>query len=285
MKLCVDLGATNIKVGLIEGGAVIRSASRPTVTDCGREGVVSSLKNAIDCLYHGAEDAVSAICISSAGTIDVKTGTVIYATDNLPGYTGFCITDWVKQTYGLPSVAVNDGHAALLGELLLSEEYRTERVAMLTLGSGVGGAYAEYGELVANEQNNYALFGHLPIAEGGIPCNCGRIGCMEQYLSGRAINRLAAEHGIKKDTVFDLFLQGDAAAARVVERLKGYLLRAIEAVSAVNPFDTLILGGGAADGMGEAFSYFAEGMPCKVRKARAGNAAGMLGAYYLGRNL
>lgn len=112
MKLCVDLGATNVKSSLISGGKILESALTPTVTDTGRAGVISSLRAAIDKLMNGD---VSAVCISSAGTIDSAAGKVIYATDNLPGYTGFEIVRWVKELYNLPCVALNDGLAALLG--------------------------------------------------------------------------------------------------------------------------------------------------------------------------
>lgn len=124
MKLCVDIGATNIKSGIIEDGRLLRTAVTPTDTSHGLEGIVESLARAIKKFDLSC---VSTLCISSAGRIDTHSGIVVYATDNLPEYTGFNLYTWVKQHYGLPCVAINDGHAALLGELLLTEEYRTKR--------------------------------------------------------------------------------------------------------------------------------------------------------------
>lgn len=209
MKLCVDIGATNIKSGIIEDGRLLRTAVTPTDTSHGLEGIVESLARAIKKFDLSC---VSTLCISSAGRIDTHSGIVVYATDNLPEYTGFNLYTWVKQHYGLPCVAINDGHAALLGELLLTEEYRTKKVVMLTLGSGIGGAYAVNGRLKADEKNNYALFGHIVIEENGLPCNCGKRGCAEQYLSGRAINRQAGELGISKDGLFLTAEKGNTRA-------------------------------------------------------------------------
>ena len=281
MKLCVDIGATNIKSGIIEDGRLLRTAVTPTDTSHGLEGIVESLARAIKKFDLSC---VSTLCISSAGRIDTHSGIVVYATDNLPEYTGFNLYTWVKQHYGLPCVAINDGHAALLGELLLTEEYRTKKVVMLTLGSGIGGAYAVNGRLKADEKNNYALFGHIVIEENGLRCNCGKRGCAEQYLSGRAINRQAGELGISKDGLFLTAEKGNTRALALCGELTERLKILLEKIQKISPFDICILGGGVTDGMGNFFEKFCA-CGFDVRRAKAGNAAGMLGAYYLGANL
>lgn len=282
MKLCVDLGATNVKSSLISGGKILESALTPTVTDNGRAGVISSLRAAIDKLMNGD---VSAVCISSAGTIDSAAGKVIYATDNLPGYTGLEIVRWVKELYNLPCVALNDGLAALLGEVFLDDSLQNLNAVMLTLGSGVGGAYAVRGKIKADESNHYALFGHLPVVKNGRLCNCGRRGCAEQYLSGRAINRMAARAGIGKDKIFEEYAAGTPAANKIAEKLQKYLCTLLKEIEKSSPFDVCILGGGVTDGMKETFDAFVADVPFDIRRAKGGNAAGMLGAYYFGKDL
>lgn len=156
---------------------------------------------------------------------------------------------------------------------------------MLTLGSGVGGAYAVRGKIKADESNDYARFGHLPVEKDGILCNCGRRGCAEQYLSGRAINRMAAKEGIGADKLFEEYASGNPIAQKIVARLREYLCVLLREVEKTSPFDVCILGGGVTDGMKETFDAFIEGIPCDIRRAKAGNAAGMLGAYYFGKDL
>ncbi|MCI5974512.1 MAG: ROK family protein [Clostridiales bacterium] len=89
---------------------------------------------------------------------------------------------------------------------------------MLTLGSGVGGAYAVRGKIKADESNDYARFGHLPVEKDGVLCNCGRRGCAEQYLSGRAINRMAAKEGIGTDKLFEEYASGNPIAQKIVTK-------------------------------------------------------------------
>lgn len=282
MKVCVDLGATNIKCGLVKDGVLLRSSSVPTVTTRGLEGIVASLKDAID-LFMGEE--VRAVCISSAGKIDAERGKVIFATENLPGYTGFDIRGWVWETYALPCVALNDGLSALLGEIAYTDEYKQKRMVMLTFGSGVGGAYAVNGVLKADESNDHAHFGHYIIVENGEECNCGKRGCMEQYLSGRGINRQAQVLGIGKDQIFAEKAKGNPQAVALFERLRGYLVQGLQAIEKTSPFDICILGGGVVDGMGAEFDNFVKDLGYDIRRAKAGNSAGMLGADYFGRDL
>ncbi len=279
MKLCVDLGATNVKSGLVENYEILQAAITPTNVSAGCSGVVASLKESIDKLIC---PTVSAICVSSAGKIDSDRGVVTYATDNLPGYAGFDICAWVKETYALPAVALNDGFAALLGEIALDKSYASKRVVMLTFGSGVGGAYAVNGSLKADEKNDFALFGHISIVPDGKKCNCGKFGCAEQYLSGRAINRFALAAGIEKDRLFAEYERRNAAAIELVGRLKEYLKITLDRISFVAPFEVCILGGGVVDGMGESFGAFTASLGYDIRRAKAGNNAGMLGAYYFG---
>lgn len=282
MKVCIDLGATNIKCGLVKDGVILRSSSVPTVTTRSLEGIIASLKEAIDLFI---SDEVRAICISSAGKIDEKQGKVIFATENLPGYTGFDIKGWVWETYALPCVALNDGLAALLGEIAYTPEYVKKRMVMLTFGSGVGGAYAVNGVLKADESNDHAHFGHYIILPDGEECNCGKRGCLEQYLSGRAINRQALAVGIGKDEIFLEKAKGNPQAVALFERLREYLVKGLQEIEKTSPFDICILGGGVVDGMGEEFENFVSGLGYDIRRAKAGNSAGMLGADYFGRNL
>ncbi|MBK5239242.1 MAG: ROK family protein [Actinomycetales bacterium] len=79
---------------------------------------------------------------------------------------------------------------------------------MLTIGTGVGGAIIIDGELFRGGFGAGAEIGHLRIERDGLLCGCGARGCVEQYGSGRALLRFAAE--ISHDPV----LGGKLAAYR-----------------------------------------------------------------------
>ncbi len=276
MRVCIDLGATNVKGALVGNGVILKTVKTPTDHSCGREGIVRSLKCTLDALICENADSVA---VASAGDIDEKSGVCTYATGNLEGFTGFDFPAFAAEHYRLPCTAINDAFAALLGEMKYGagRVYQKSRVVMLTLGSGVGGAYWANGKLVSNENNLYARFGHIILHENGFECTCGKRGCAEQYLSGRALNRLAGTYGIGNEEIFPRFRAGDKAAKEVVEVYARELDSALDLIDKISPFDVCILGGGVAEAMD--FDDFGARVKKKIIPAQLGNTAGLMGAY------
>lgn len=62
---------------------------------------------------------------------------------------------------------------------------------MLTIGTGVGGAFVINSELVRGAHGIAAEIGHINRVALGHPCGYGNQGCWEQYASGRALTRQA----------------------------------------------------------------------------------------------
>lgn len=284
-KICMDLGATNIKVALFDetdGKLVVGKVSEvPTDANKGKQGIIAALKRATE--LHLDSD-VSEVAMSSAGNIDSEAKTITYATDNLPGMTGFDYGKFFAENYGLNVTVLNDAHAALLAEVYYgaAANYTDKRVAMLTLGSGVGGGYAVCGHIVADKQNDYARFGHICLVDGGLQCTCGKRGCAEMYLSGRAIHRDVDAVGLGND-LFSRYMLDDKQAAEYVDKFCDRLNLLLSKVNAVCPFDVCVIGGGVADWMGNAFDKISAKLHYNTLRATLGNAAGVYGAYVFGK--
>ena len=276
------MGATEIKVAPItqkKNEIVVGKTQKfPTNASLGKEGIVNALYTAISSLMG---DDVDGVAIASAGDIDTKTSVITYATENLPGMIGFDFAEFCKEKFALDAKAINDAHAALLGEMVygIGKEYLDKRAVMLTLGSGVGGGYCVNGAIVANEENDFGRFGHICLVEDGRECTCGKLGCAEMYLSGRAIHRDAAEMGIDGADIFEKYALGEEKNVEFVELLRKNLKITLDKVMAVSPFDVCIIGGGVADWMGEHFYSITENLGYSVIRASLGNSAGIYGAY------
>ena len=282
MTICIDMGATEIKVAPItenENEIVVGKVNKfPTNASLGKEGIVKALRDAIASLYDANVDGVA---IASAGDIDTNTSVITYATENLPGMIGFDFAELCHREFGLPAKAINDAHAALLGEMVygIGKKYLDKRVVMLSFGSGVGGGYYANGEIVANEENDFGRFGHICLKEHGIQCTCGKKGCIEMYLSGRAIHRDAAQMGIDGPDIFERYALGEKAYVAFVEKLRADLKASLDKVMAVSPFDVCIIGGGVADWMGAHFGSITGALGYEIVRAELGNSAGVYGAY------
>ena len=276
------MGATEIKVAPItekENEIVVGKVERfPTNASLGKEGIVKALRDAIASL---CDETAEGVAIASAGDIDTDTSVITYATENLPGMIGFDFAEMCRREFGLPAKAINDAHAALLGEMVygIGKQYLDKRVVMLSFGSGVGGGYYANGEIVANEENDFGRFGHICLKENGIACTCGKKGCIEMYLSGRAIHRDAAQMGIDGPDIFDKYALGEKEYVAFVERLRADLKLSLEKVMTVSPFDVCMIGGGVADWMGEHFGSIMGDLGYEIVRAKLGNSAGVYGAY------
>lgn len=111
----IDIGGTSIKGAVIENGTVTARAKRST-------NISRGLDSIRDCLFAVIKDllplagAGAGIGIGSAGDIDPYEGKVLYATGNLPGFTGFEIKKDVENKFNRRVFVVNDAAAAFIGE-------------------------------------------------------------------------------------------------------------------------------------------------------------------------
>lgn len=79
----------------------------------------------------------------------------------------------------------NDGSASGHAECFVRGADRN--MAYLSLEYGVGGAVLMNGALCAGDNARCGEFGHICVEPGGLPCSCGRNGCLEAYCSARRI--------------------------------------------------------------------------------------------------
>ncbi|MBW4081504.1 ROK family protein [Paenibacillus sp. S150] len=281
-----DIGGTGIKAALIdEGGDIIARRSTPTPVSEGAKGILHALKGMLAALMADGPE-VSGIGIGTAGRVDPEEGVVLYATDNLPGWTGMRLAAEIEAGLGLPAAVLNDANAAALGEGWLGAASGLADYAMLTLGTGVGGALVHREEPVSGKQGAAGEFGHMVLYPGGIPCSCGQRGCAEHYLSGRALNRLAAGADGSWDShrLLAAFAAGDPRAAAVMDVYLNDLSLTVHNIQSFFDPGAIILGGGVAEShplwRAAWMDRLAEASPLSfnVLPASLGNEAGMIGA-------
>ncbi|MDQ1911847.1 ROK family protein [Paenibacillus sp. GD4] len=285
--LGIDIGGTSVK-GIVcnEWGEICHEARNPTDISAGRDAILGSVHKTVSELLSAYPDAVS-IGIGTAGRVNADTGEVVYATSNLPGWQGTNLSDWGMVEFGLPVKADNDANAALLGEAWVGAARGVSDAVMLTLGTGVGGAIMTGGKLVRGAHWNGGEWGHVVLVPGGIPCNCGRRGCIEQYLSGTALVRHASEHGgghyLHGEEVFKAAANGNPGGSKALRDYISLLTVVIDNMMVITDPQVIILGGGVADAKELWWPALQEslqgaGSCAVVRPAELGNLAGSLGA-------
>jgi glucokinase len=185
-------------------------------------------------------------------------------------------------------------------------------MAMLTLGTGVGGAIIADYKLRRGGFGIGGELGHVRVVQDGRQCGCGRRGCVEQYSSGTAVvkaaRKLVANEGPMGQRlrelslgneltglhVYQALLESDPGAVSLVRTAADYLAQAMGTIVAVLDPQVFVIGGGLSeagdlilDPIREALS---SQLPAKgyrpepkIVAARFTNQAGVIGAADLAR--
>ena len=137
----VDVGGTSIKSGMWEDGTI--KDVRETDTNA-KLGGVHVMQTVIGILK-GYED-FQAVGISTAGQVDTEKGMILYANENIPGYTGTKIRENIESVFHVPAAVRNDVNSAAAGEAFCGAGREQKDFLCLTYGTGVGGAIVIDGE-------------------------------------------------------------------------------------------------------------------------------------------
>lgn len=250
--LGIDLGGTNTKFGIVgREGELISATTVPTPALEGRQTLLDHLKRVTaDCLILAQKEglALAALGVSTAGWVDPFSGTVVYATENLPGWTGTRIADELRPVAGIPVAVENDGNAAAIAERYFGCGKDTRNFVCITLGTGVGGGSYVNGQLMRGGNFFANALGHIIIEEEGIPCTCGRRGCLEAYTNAHALMKYAAGNFATSEDVIREANLGNRIARDAVRILAHHLARGCRSIVSLIDPEKIILSGGLAQG-------------------------------------
>jgi glucokinase len=210
LTIGVDIGGTKVLGGVVDpDGHVLAEARRETPADDPGK----TLDFIVEVIQElAAAHPVGAVGIGAAGWIDETRSTVLFA-PNL-AWRNEPLRDRIAARIPLPVVVENDGNAAAWAEFRYgAAAHADESMALVTVGTGIGGGLVIGGQLVRGAHGIAGEPGHVRVVPDGLLCGCGRHGCLEQYASGKALIRYAREQA-----------QADpASATRLLELAAGSL--------------------------------------------------------------
>lgn len=263
----VDLGGTNIAVGLVDKEYnIIAKNSLPTRAERSGEEIVTDIAALCIgvCKEAGCNISdVSRVGVATPGTANSRTGVVEYA-NNL-NFKDFPLASLLSEKLeGITVKIENDANAAALGEAIAGAAKGTSNSVMITLGTGVGGGIIIDGKVYSGFNSAGGELGHMVIEHGGVPCSCGRRGCWESYSSATALIRMTKEkieeckaegrystmlnaEKVSGRTACDAMRAGDKAAKEVYDKYIAYLTTGL--VNIINIFqpEVISLGGGVSN--------------------------------------
>lgn len=310
VRVGIDLGGTNIKVGLLSGENTLLSKNSRKTRPYDRpwQEVVADMaaliREELGKLGLGEAD-VEKIGIGSPGMIDHINGVVKFAGNF--NWSEVPLVEELGRYFAQPIRLSNDANCAVLGECVAGAATGCTTVVLLTLGTGVGGGVIANGILQEGGSAGGMELGHTLLVMGGEGCTCGRLGCLEAYASATGLIRHATQaaranpqslmHGLCQGNLanmdgripFDAMNQGDEAALQVVEFYIHCLGEGI--INFINIWrpEKVLVGGGISnegDGLLKPLNAYVQprafaggrGFVAPIERAVLGNDAGLYGA-------
>jgi glucokinase len=189
----VDIGGTKIAAAVVDtDGRLVAREDRLTPGRTTHPLVVEdTIVEAVEGLRRAHE--VSAVGVGAAGFVDAAGRTVMFAPHL--SWREEPLADRLATRLDVPVLLDNDANAALWAEHRFGAARGAADVLLIALGTGIGGALVVGGRPYRGHGGMAGEFGHMQVVPDGRPCECGRTGCWEQYCSGKALARFAADAG------------------------------------------------------------------------------------------
>jgi glucokinase len=266
MAIGVDMGGTNIRLGIVRlSGEILERSRLKSEADQGPEAVISRLAEAIveaREMADRAQGTVACVGIGIAGNVQPTTGMVVIS-PNLPGWRNINLKETLERRISMPVAIDNDANVMAMGEHWLGEGMPYTHFICLTLGTGVGGGLFLDGQLWRGYWGSGGEVGHMVLDPDGGPCNCGNKGCLESSASATAIIRktldalrrsepsslsayLQCPEKLSALLVAEAARKGDRLALNIFEEVGSSLGMAIVNIMNLLGLEAFIIGGGVS---------------------------------------
>jgi glucokinase len=139
----------------------------------------------------------AAIGVSFGGPVDAKRGQV-HLSHHVANWENFPLQARLEAEFDLPTAIDNDANIGALGEWAFGAGQGCSSLLYVTVSTGIGGGWIIDGNPYQGFNGMAGEIGHIVVNPGGMPCVCGKKGCLEAEACGPAI-ALRARQTIEAD--------------------------------------------------------------------------------------
>ena len=253
----VDIGGTNTKYGLVnEKGEIIFSGSFNTKLYKNPKDLASDIY--AEYIIKSDEQHIKASGIGiGAPNGNFYSGCIEFA-PNLNWGENIPIVHIFSEIFQLPAILTNDANAAAIGEKFFGAAKEMKDFVVLTIGTGLGSGIFANGNIIHGKNGYAGELGHTTIAESNRKCSCGRIGCLETYVSSRGILQTYKEKcasdvretvpdDMTTKEIYNLALRGDEIAIETFKTTSEVLGRSLANLILILDPEAIFLFGGIAN--------------------------------------
>ncbi|MGQ0771963.1 MAG: ROK family protein [Nitrososphaerota archaeon] len=287
-RIGIDLGGTKIEGICLDGKfQVIQRKRIPTNQQNGYKSIMDSVVSLVCDLTKNIQDYTIGIC--TPGAISKKTGLI--KNSNTQCLIGMPLKDDLQKSLKKNVTMDNDANCFAMAEATMGAAAGYGMVFGVILGTGVGGGIVINGNIHRGRTYIAGEWGHHTLHQNGNKCYCGRLGCVETYISGPALEKRWKELTGREQTLPSIVqdLGSEKAQQWKREFLDNFGTGLANVIDILDP-DAIVLGGGVSN---IDFLYtegcdavhgkvFSDLVDTPILKNKLGDSAGVFGAALLG---
>ncbi|MEM8525080.1 MAG: ROK family protein [Bacteroidota bacterium] len=295
----IDLGGTKIEGVVLKNGNSLETLARPRVPTEANQGykhIVNQIVHLVEKMKAETGLQPKSIGFGTPGSLDPATRTM--KNSNTTCLNGQPFHRDLEKHLGVPVFLANDANCFAVAEAnlgIVPEAVPDAKVVFgVIMGTGVGGGLVINGQVLNGKNGIGGEWGHNFLDASGGDCYCGKSGCVEQVLSGPALQRyyesLTGEKHSMKQIIQLYHAKSDSAATQTIERMLEKFGQAISVIINIIDPDAIVLGGG----LGNIDLLYTEGVEATRKhifnpfphhtpflKPKLGDSAGVFGAALL----
>ena len=287
-KIGIDLGGTKIEGILLDDSFNVVERTRiPTQQEKGYKSIINSIVSLVEELKIKASDNVT-IGVSAPGAISKKSGLI--KNSNTQCLIGMPLKEDLKQALDQEIAIENDANCFALAEATLGAAKNHNVVFGVIMGTGVGGGIVINGEIHKGRTHIAGEWGHHTLRINGNKCYCGKLGCVETYISGPALEKRWAELTGKTESLPSIIHNLDTEKGQQWKKefLENFGIGLANVIDILDP-DVIVLGGGISnisflydEGRDAVYDkVFSDLVETPILKNQLGDSAGVFGASLL----
>jgi fructokinase len=306
MRMGVDLGGTKIEAIAMDDAGGVRARLRVPTPRGDYPGTLEAIAGLFAELERAA-GPIATVGMGIPGTISPATGLVKNA--NSTWIIGRPLDQDLARRLGRPVRIDNDANCFALSEAVDGAGApppgagptgfpRPRVVFGVIVGTGTGGGVVVGRQPLVGPNAIAGEWGHNPLPwmradeHPGPACYCGKLGCIETFLSGPGLARdhqLVTGEALDGPTIVERAVTGDGAAAASLSRYEDRMARALASVLNVLDPDVVVLGGGLSkiarlyENVPRLWGRYAfsDSITTRLVPPRHGDASGVRGAAWL----
>lgn len=288
----IDLGGTKTEGIVLDKDLKVLFRKRiPTNSEKGYKHVINGITGLYAELVEFTESKPHTFGIGTPGSISRKTG--LMKNSNISFTNGMPFIQDLEKKLNRKIGWQNNSNCFVLAEANFGAGKGKKRVFGAIMGTGIGGGMIFDGKLINGHQSLAGEWGHSIISSYGPQCHCGKIGCIETFISGLGVENKYKElfgEQIPMTEIVKRYRLGDENARIIMSEFFLYFGKSVSNLISILDPEIIILGGGLSNidelytiGLNKVKDFvFNDEFTTPIVRSKLGDYAGVLGAALIG---